>query len=151
MKRRLLIALPVFVASALLFSGCGLGNIVTPPVVAGIYATTADAAGAPSEVAVPAWVPADASMIRIKTDKAKGASILTFTVPQPAAPEGSDPATTPAPPVTPIGDPCSAEMSAKLPLLEDSWWPQLIPAEGVTCSGNWHIFIAGTQFYAWSP
>ncbi|QWT23978.1 hypothetical protein KPL76_00555 [Subtercola sp. PAMC28395] len=135
MKRRILIAAPILAASALMLSACSVAQVVAPPFAGAIYATPADASGAPSNVALPDWVPADATLIRIKTDETKHASIMTFTV------------TTPAP----IGQPCSADMSAQLPQLIESWWPPTVPAEGVTCSGAWHIFTPANYVYAWTP
>ncbi|CAN5291225.1 hypothetical protein BH09ACT6_BH09ACT6_13770 [soil metagenome] len=134
-KRRLLIAAPMLAAVAMLLPGCAIAQVVAPPFASAIYATPADAAGAASNVALPDWVPADATLIRIKTDETKHASIMTFTVATPA----------------PIGEACSAEMTARLPQLIESWWPSTVPTEGVTCSGAWHIFAPANSVYAWTP
>lgn len=118
-------------------SGCSIGTAVGNSTEAAIYKTPAEAAGVPENLALPGWVPADAAMIRIRTNTSSKASILTFTVAQPIT--------------TPIGQACSPEELGKKPSVFDSWWPISLPSEGVACSGEWRIFAVGTQLYGWKP
>jgi hypothetical protein len=152
LKRRLLLAAPLLAVIPALLSGCTLANAINPPIDSAIYATVPDAKGADPTVALPDWVPADAAMIRMTVDTVDLEKIMTFTVPQPPLPEGADPATTPPPPVAPIGTECPAAIAAHRPTLDDSWWiPTIAPDAVITCSGDWHIIIAGLRVYAWTP
>jgi hypothetical protein len=132
-KRRLLIGLSISAASAFLFSGCAVADVVSPPFAAGIYATPADASGAPSAVALPSWIPPTATMIRIKTDETKNASILTFSLD----------------PVVMVGPACPQNL-AKQPQLNETWWPQTLPTDGYTCIDNWTINLIDGKYYAWT-
>ncbi|GGF19788.1 hypothetical protein GCM10011399_11760 [Subtercola lobariae] len=142
MKRRLLIGLTLSAASAFLLSGCAVANVISPPFAAAIYATPADAAGAADAVAIPGWVPADATNIRIKTDETKHASIVMFT------PTATPPTFTACDPAT---DP-QVDQNSKAPALDETWWPQAInPGTGVTCFGPWHLFGQDGAYYGWTP
>ena len=128
-------------AASLAFSGCAIQQVVAPPFAAAIYATPADAAGADASVALPSWIPADATQIRIKTDETKNASILMFA-PGPTAPTftGCDPASDPEVDATTTAG------------LDESWWPQALN-DGivVVCTGKWHLFGQNGAYYAWTP
>jgi hypothetical protein len=140
-RRRLLFALSITVTSAALLSGCAIANVVSPPFAAAIYATPADAANVTSSVALPAWIPADAMNIRIKTDETKHASILMFTATA-TAPVFTD--------CSPDKDPDAQQNSAAG--LDETWWPQAIdPTVTVVCNGAWHIFGQAGFYYAWTP
>jgi hypothetical protein len=133
-------------------SGCSLANAINPPISSAIYATVSEAAGANDSVAIPSWVPSDATIVRIKTDVSRNTKIMSFLVPQPAvAPDA--PADTPAPTVAaPIGGECDAAISANRPTLDDSWWIQTIaPDAAISCVDNWHVIIDGLRIYAWTP
>jgi hypothetical protein len=133
-KRRLLVAAPVLALTALL-SGCTLANAINPPIESAIYATQPEAAGASSSVALPDFVQADATTIRIKTDTADNTKILGYSVPAPLA--------------APIGAECP---SASTPGLDDTWWVESIPSDAaITCSGDWHIYVVGQTVFAWTP
>jgi hypothetical protein len=133
-KRRLLVAAPVLALTALL-SGCTLANAINPPIESAIYATQPEAADASSTVALPDFVQADATTIRIKTDTADNTKILGYSVPAPLA--------------APIGTECP---SASTPALDDTWWVESIPTDAaITCSGDWHIYVAGQTVFAWTP
>jgi hypothetical protein len=133
-KRRLLVAAPVLALTALL-SGCTLANAINPPIESAIYATQPEAAGASSSVALPDFVQADATTIRIKTDTADNTKILGYSVPAPLA--------------APIGAECA---SASMPALDDTWWVESIPTDAaITCSGDWHVYVVGQSVYAWTP
>ena len=132
MKRRLLVAVPMIAATVLLLSGCGVANVITPPYTSAIYATVADGAGADQSVAIPSWVQADATYVRIKTDVTHNASIMTFSTPAP----------------TSAGAPCE---NTNLPSLNETWWPLTLPTDGISCNGTWHFFASGNQYFAWSP
>jgi hypothetical protein len=133
-KRRLLVAAPVLALTALL-SGCTLANAINPPIESAIYATQPEAAGVTGSVALPDFVQADATTIRIKTDTADNTKILGYSIPAPLA--------------APIGAECA---SASTPALDDTWWVESIPTDAaITCSGDWHIYVAGQTIFAWAP
>ncbi|CAD6003997.1 hypothetical protein [Agreia sp. COWG] len=134
MKRRLLVAAPILAVTALL-SGCTLANAINPPIESAIYATVPEAAAASGGVALPDFVQADATTIRIKTNSETGTSILGYSIPAPLA--------------APIGAECA---SASTPALDDTWWAQSIPTDAaITCSGKWHVYVAGQTIFAWAP
>ncbi|KJC65182.1 hypothetical protein SAMN06295879_1509 [Agreia bicolorata] len=134
MKRRLLVAAPVLAMTALL-SGCTLANAINPPIESAIYATQPEASGATGNVALPDFVQADATTIRIKTDTADNTKILGYSIPAPLA--------------APIGSDCA---SASTPALDDTWWVESIPTDAaITCSGDWHIYVVGQNIFAWTP
>ncbi|SMQ71795.1 hypothetical protein [Agreia sp. VKM Ac-1783] len=134
MKRRLLVAAPILAMTALL-SGCTLANAINPPIESAIYATQPEAAGATGSVALPDFVQADATTIRIKTDTSDNTKILGYSIPAPLA--------------APIGAECA---SPSTPALDDTWWVESIPTDAtITCSGAWHIYVAGQNIFAWTP
>lgn len=137
MKRRALLAGLVAAGTVVVLSGCTLANAITPPVESQLYPTKADATGADATIAIPAWVPDDAQMIRIKENSETGAAIMQFGDP---APE-------------PIGTACDASIAGNPPPMDDTWWPQALPpTEELTCQDGWHIaFLYGSQFFAWKP
>lgn len=152
MKRRSLLVVPILIAVATSLSGCSLANAINPPISSAIYATVGEAQSAGSSVAVPGWVPADATIIRIKTDVSHNTKIMTFLVPQPKI-AADAPAGTVAPTVAaPIGGECDASISANRPVLDDSWWIQSIaPDAAITCVDGWHVIIQGLRIFAWTP
>jgi hypothetical protein len=133
-KRRLLVAAPILAMTALL-SGCTLANAINPPIESAIYATQPEAAGASGSVALPDFVQADATTIRIKTNTSDNTKILGYSIPAPLA--------------APIGTECA---KASTPALDDTWWVESIPTDAaITCSGDWHIYVAGQTVFAWAP
>lgn len=152
LTRRSLLVVPLLFAVTAALSGCSLANAINPPISSAIYATVADAAGANSSVAVPAWVPADATIVRMKTDVSRNTKIMTFVAAQPAV-AADAPAGTVAPTVAAaIGGECDAAISANRPTLDDSWWIQEIaPDAAISCVDNWHVIIDGLRVYAWTP
>jgi len=118
--------------SVLALSGCSALRPVTQlaaPVDSAIFPTVSDAAGA-----LPEWVPEDAVQIRMKSSNSSDAAILTYTSP-----------------VHYPDDVCPASEAPPLePKLRDSWWPQELPAETVTCPDGWYAFAAGDTVYAWT-
>lgn len=121
------------VAAAL--SGCSLVDAITPPVKAAIYTTAAEAKASDAPVPVPAWMPDDATMIRIKTNTKTGDTIMQFTAASQL-----------------IGGACDATMAERLPPMQDTWWHQTLPTpENISCFENWHIFVLNGEFNAWTP
>lgn len=122
----------LLVASALALSGCAALRPVTEiaaPVHNSIFPTVADADGA-----LPEWIPADAAQIRLKKSNSSDAAIVTYV----------SPTHFPA-------DQCPASEAPPLaPKLRDSWWPQKLPAETVTCPDGWYAFATGDTVYAWT-
>ncbi|MEA9986478.1 MULTISPECIES: hypothetical protein [Subtercola] len=133
MKRRVLITLPIVAASALMLSACGIADTISPPIQSALYETTADAAGASGSLVLPSFVEADATQIRLVTLDSRNAAIMTYAVPA----------------VVATGEACTPDQMAKLPVMDQTWWPQALPDHGITCSGDWHLWAAGNQFYAW--
>jgi hypothetical protein len=122
----------LLMASAFALSGCAALRPVTEiaaPVHNSIFPTVADSDGA-----LPDWVPEDAVQIRVKASNSSDAAIVTYV----------SPTHYPA-------DRCPASEAAPLPpMLRDSWWPQKLPAETVTCPDGWYAFAAGNTVYAWT-
>jgi hypothetical protein len=136
MKRRALLAGLAAAGLVTALSGCTLAAAITPPVESQLYPTKADATGPDATLEIPSWVPDDAQMIRIKENTQTGDAIMQFGDP---APE-------------PIGAPCDASVAGNLPALDDTWWPQALATDAVTCQDGWHIsFMYGSQFFAWKP
>ncbi|RFA19373.1 hypothetical protein B7R25_12165 [Subtercola boreus] len=138
--------MPIIALGTLMLSGCGVANVISPPFASAIYATPADAAGAAETVALPSWVPADATFIRIKTDETTKASIMMFS-------PGATPPTFTA--CDPASDPQvdqSKSTGAMTAELAETWWPQKLN-DGVVpvCAGVWHLFGQDDHYYAWTP
>ncbi|MGD8192907.1 hypothetical protein ACEXQB_000255 [Herbiconiux sp. P18] len=136
MNRRAILTVVTAAGLAMSLSGCTLADAITPPIVAEIYPTVADADAPDATIAIPDWVPADALNIQIKENQATGESIMQFGQP--------------TPPPAPIGAPCDASMADQQSTMIDTWWPRSIPMDQVVCDGDWHIFVAGgIQYFAW--
>ncbi len=122
----------LFLVSAFALSGCAALRPVTEiaaPVHNSIFPTVGDADGA-----LPEWVPEDAVQIRLKKSNSSDAAIVTYV----------SPTHYPA-------DRCTASEAPPLPpKLRDSWWPQQLPDETVTCPDGWYAFATGDTVYAWT-
>jgi hypothetical protein len=122
----------LLVASALALSGCAALRPVTEiaaPVHNSIFPTVADADGA-----LPDWIPEDAEQIRLKRSNSSDAAIATYV------------SATHYP-----ADRCAtSEAPPGAPELRDSWWPQTLPSETVTCPDGWYAFATGDTVYAWT-
>lgn len=129
---RTLVAVTAVTAGALLTTGCSAFRPVTElaaPVRSSLYATVAEADGT-----LPGWLPEDAAQIRIKASNSTPASIMTYS----------------SPTLYPV-ELCTASAAPpEPPELSDTWWPQEIPAETVTCPDGWHAFAAGERVFAWT-
>ena len=136
MTRRALLAGIAAAVTVAALSGCTLASAITPPVESALYPTTADVGGKNGTIPIPSWVPADAVNVQIKKNNETGASIMQFAELTPTA----------------IGAACDASIAGNLPVLDDTWWPQTLPTEGVTCVDGWHVFVlGGIQYFAWTP
>ena len=122
----------LLLVSALALSGCSALRPVTEiaaPVDNSLFPTVGDAGGQ-----LPEWVPEDAVQIRMKSSNSSDAAIVTYV----------SPTHYPA-------DVCTASEAPPLPpKLRDSWWPQQLPAETVTCPDGWFAFASGDTVYAWT-
>jgi hypothetical protein len=122
----------LLLVSAFALSGCSALKPVTEiaaPVHNSIFPTVADADGA-----LPEWIPEDAAQIRLKKSNSSDAAIVTYV------------SATHFP-----ADECPASEAPPLaPKLRDSWWPQQLPAETVTCPDGWYAFANGDTVYAWT-
>jgi len=130
---RPLVAVPLAIALALPLSGCGAASAVggmTTPADARVYATAADAGGR-----IPAWIPADATDVRIKASLRGDGAILEFRSATPADRLG-----------------CSAAPAdAPAPSVQDTWWPDPSPAATMTCGDGWLAAADGDAVHAWLP
>lgn len=126
---------PALAASlALGLGGCGaartLGGMTTPA-DARVYAAAADAEGR-----IPAWIPADATGIRIKASLRGEGAILEFRSATPSDGWGCDAA---------AADPPASGV-------QDTWWPDPSPAPTMTCGDGWLTAAAdGDVVHAWLP
>jgi hypothetical protein len=89
----------------------------------------------------PSWVPDDATAIRYTTDIVDEASILMFQSSAHFAPGACDLMTPTA---------ATSTQKAGVPL-DDSWWPDEVPADLFSCSGGWTAFTEGDTIYAFTP
>ncbi|MFT2708230.1 hypothetical protein [Clavibacter zhangzhiyongii] len=128
-----LAAVPLAGALVLALGGCGAASAVgrmTTPADARVYETAAEAAGR-----IPAWIPADATGIRIKTSLRGDGAILEFRSPTPADRLGCDAAPADVPP----------------PAVQDTWWPDPSPAASMSCGDGWLAAAEGDAVRAWLP
>jgi hypothetical protein len=138
LNRRVLVAASLLVAVPALLSGCTLANAINPPMDSAIYATPADAAHADSAVALPVWMPPDATTIRLTVDLTDLSKIMTFSMPGPPGEMGHE---------------CPPAIAKNTPALDDSWWiPTIATDTKITCAEDgWHLIVVGTQVYAYTP
>ena len=130
---RALAAAPLAAIAVLTLGGCGAASTMggmTTPADARVYATAADADGR-----LPAWIPADATDVRIKTSLRGEGAILGFRSATPADQLGC--ATAPA--------------DAPAPSVQDTWWPDPSPAATMTCGDGWLAAADGDAVRAWLP
>lgn len=130
---RPLAVVPLAVALVLALSGCGAAKTVggmTTPADARIYATAADADGR-----LPAWIPADATDVRIKTSLRGEGAILRFRSATPADRMGCE----------------AAPADAPVPSVQDTWWPDPSPAAAMACGDGWLAAADGDTVHAWLP
>ncbi|MBM7411760.1 hypothetical protein JOE38_001583 [Clavibacter michiganensis] len=130
---RPLVALPLTVLLVLALGGCGAASTVggmTTPADARVYATAADAGGR-----IPAWIPADATDVRIKTSLRGEGAILGFRSATPANRLGC----------------AAAPADAAAPSVQDTWWPDPSPAASMTCGDGWLAAADGEAVHAWLP
>jgi hypothetical protein len=118
---------------ALTLSGCSVVSAFEPHVESEIFDTAKDmnAAGT-SAFGSPAFVPDDATIIRVDYDRQNGSAILTYTSPTLLKP-----------------DVCKAKVAVPKPAIQDSWWPvDGLPADAAGCPGGWSAFAIGQQVWA---
>jgi hypothetical protein len=85
----------------------------------------------------PSWIPDDATDIRYTTDLADDSSIVTYRSASHFANGGCDPeAQTSASGAVPVEAP-----------LEDTWWPETLPATLFSCDAGWTAFVDGDVVY----
>ncbi|ARJ04672.1 hypothetical protein GCM10010988_37670 [Cnuibacter physcomitrellae] len=139
-SKRSRVAAAAFIAAgvAVVVNGCTLLEAVDPPIKSAIYGTAAEGKASGASIAVPGWVPDDATMVRMKANDDTGAELMQFSTTSP----------------NPIGAPCSVPASQKPPSLDDTWWVETLPAdEYVVCQDDWYLFTpnSGATYYAWVP
>jgi hypothetical protein len=130
-------------------SGCALVNEFTSNQKERVFATIADAptVDAPGEGASaggaradddlmfvpPAFVPTDATDLKIRVIEDGPGAIVRFTSASPLADES-----------------CEPGALTGSPLLESTWWPAVIPADGIVCGSQWQVFQRDGYTYAWA-
>lgn len=117
-------------------SGCSVVAAFTPHVEPAIYDTVKDYKTASNAtVAVPSFLPDDATVIRVDYDTQSGEAIMTYTSAKQLAPNV-----------------CTKVTTAPRPTIQDSWWPTTgIPEKVSLCPGDWSVFAVGSQLYAARP
>ena len=125
-----------FAASTLLVAtlgGCATLQSLSPSVSSDIFAAKSDfTTAATAAFGSPAWLPADATSIRVDYRTDGSAAILTYTSKKHFA-DGA----------------CTGSAPVPKPPIQDSWWPvDTVPASAVSCAGGWHAFFLGDQVYA---
>lgn len=122
--------------AALALSGCSVVEAFTPHVDAQIFDSAKEFKAAKvSTFGSPAFVPDDATIIRVDYDTSTGAAILTYTSPTLLA-----------------KDVCSGETAIPKPAIQDSWWPiDGLPPTASRCPGGWSAFAIGQQVFAALP
>lgn len=103
----------------------------------GAFSTLADFR-ADDSVPAPDWVPTDAADIRYTTDARDRASILMFRSPTHFAPGACDL----------LSETSAATTAEQASPLEDSWWPDALPASLFSCGDGWTAFTDGDTVYA---
>ncbi|MFF1574779.1 hypothetical protein ACFVWR_18720 [Leifsonia sp. NPDC058292] len=126
------LALSVSAVAASL-TGCSVIAAFTPHVDSAIYADAKEfTATATSAFGSPAFVPDDATIIRVDYDTQGKGAILTYTS-KTHFKAGT----------------CTKATKMQKPDIQDSWWPvNGIPDQGVSCPAGWTAFAAGDQIYA---
>ena len=117
----------------LALSGCSVVTAFTPHVEPAIYDTAKEFAAADSSAfGSPAFVPDDATVIRVDYDTETGEAIMTYASKVHVA-EGT----------------CTGQTATPKPTIQDSWWPITgLPATVSDCGGGWSAFTVGDQVYA---
>lgn len=120
-------------AVAATLTGCSVIGAFTPHVDSAIYADAKEfTASATSAFGSPAFVPDDATIIRVDYDTQGKGAILTYTS-KTHFKAGT----------------CTKAVKMQKPEIQDSWWPAAgVPEQGVSCPGGWTAFAAGDQIYA---
>ncbi|MFF1634401.1 hypothetical protein [Leifsonia sp. NPDC058248] len=137
MHRIRLAGLAVSVSTlAIGLTGCSVISAFTPHVDSAIFASAKEfTPSATASFGSPAFIPADASIIRVDYDTQGKGAILTYTSKTHFV-KGT------------------CEKAAPLPTtqIQDSWWPvAALPKQGVSCPGGWTAFAIGDQIYAAIP
>ncbi|MBN9629163.1 MAG: hypothetical protein J0I18_00895 [Actinobacteria bacterium] len=117
-------------------SGCSVVAAFTPHVEPAIYDTAKELTAANNTaIGSTAFVPDDATVIRIDFDTQTGEAIMTYTSPTLLRPNV-----------------CTGTAATPKPSIQDSWWPVSgIPPQGSACPGKWIAFSIGQQVYAIRP
>jgi hypothetical protein len=119
-------------------SGCSVVAAFTPHVEPAIYDTAKQFYAANTQsIGSPAFVPDDATVIRVDYDTQTGEAIMTYSSPTLLK-----------------KDSCTVVRTAALkPTIQDSWWPiSGIPTDAsYSCPGGWSAFHLGPQLYAVRP
>ena len=117
-------------------SGCSVVSAFAPHVDAAIFDTAKELTpSATKAFGSPAFIPADATIIRVDYDTENAAAILTYTSKTHF-----------------VKGTCEKPADIPKPAVQDSWWPTAgVPAKAVSCPGGWSAFTIGNQVYAARP
>lgn len=129
-------ALPLVAALAVVASLAGCSSIpgIGSQQREQVYANWADAPhGEDDLLAPPAFVPEDATDLRVRVIASGPGDIVRWTSPSPVT-----------------GENCEAGSLVGAPLLQSTWWPAEIPREGMVCDAGWQVFQKDGYTYAWA-
>jgi hypothetical protein len=115
-------------------SGCALVNEISSNQKEQVFATVADVqTHADEDFVPPPFVPADATDVKMRMITDGPGKILRFTSASPIAAED-----------------CAPGALVGSALLESTWWPAEVPAEGFVCDSGWQVFQKDGNIYAWA-
>jgi hypothetical protein len=123
-------------AAALTLTGCSVITAFVPHVEAAIYADMKEfTPSGTSAFGSPAFLPDDATLIRVDYDTQGKGAIMTYTSPTHFK-----------------AGTCDKPTKVAAPDIQDSWWPlEGVPTDGFSCPGGWTAVAIGTQVYASIP
>lgn len=129
-----LVALAVLAAPAL--ASCSSLQLAFGSTTSAAYGSV-DGFRADTTLPAPSWIPDDATDIRYTTDLADDSSIVTYRSASHFASGGCD---------AEAQTSTSGDASAAAPL-EDTWWPEEVPATLFSCDAGWTAFVDGDVVY----
>ena len=132
--RTLAVVVPTTALIVTALAGCTALQTFAPTVTSDIFTDTKDMAkNAPAGFTAPTWVPADATVIRVDFSTAGDGAMIMYTSKTHFA-DGT----------------CTAKTAIPKPTIQDTWWPDKVPADAQSCPGGWAAFAVGDQVYGWT-
>lgn len=134
---RLIALTALAVLTAPLLTSCSSLQLAFGSTTSAAYGSV-DGFRADPTLPAPDWIPDDATDIRYTTDLEDDSSILTYRSASHFANGGCDAAAQTS---------TSGETSAVAAPLEDTWWPESVPASLFSCDAGWTAFVDGDVVY----